>query len=410
MSSKGMNPFEEIDLASASSDQIMTALVNHGVAKGASDLHVLTGEQGVRLMMRWLGKPRFLGAMPHEAGRRLISHVKALSDMDIAENRRPQDGRCFHESDGKVVDLRVNIIPVQFGEDVNMTVLDRDLGLRPLVEIGMTPTDFSRLKSILDSSSGLILVTGPTGAGKTTTLYSCLEHLKQKGGKINTIEDPIEFTLANVCQSQVDPRIKLDFAMLLRSILRQNPDVIMIGEVRDPESAAVAVRAANSGHLVFATLHAPRAAGAVEAMLALGVQPFFLANTLVGVVAQRLVRTLCEKCRVAYDVGVAPETFTEIADRLKADEGKTIYGPSGCESCLGLGYAGRTGVFEIMTFNSEIREMVSRQRPSAEIHSSAESNGMYDFRKNALLKVAQGITSAEEIIGSLPGGQLGLDS
>jgi type II secretory ATPase GspE/PulE/Tfp pilus assembly ATPase PilB-like protein len=262
---------------------------------------------------------------------------------------------------------------------------------------------------MLNSPSGLILVTGPTGTGKTTTLYACLQYLNDGTRKISTLEDPIEYAVTGVRQAQIHAKLGLDFPELLRNVLRQAPDVIMIGEIRDKDTAATAVRAANSGHLVLATLHAPVAAGALQSMLVLGSQPYFLSSCLLGVVAQRLVRTLCQKCRVAYDISEAPQTFEKIASLLEPGEGKVIYGPTGCEECLQTGYAGRTGLFEVMTLNQEIRRMVAQARTSEDIEQEAIRHGMIEFHRGALLRVARGITSAEEILRDVPPEYLGLE-
>jgi type II secretory ATPase GspE/PulE/Tfp pilus assembly ATPase PilB-like protein len=262
---------------------------------------------------------------------------------------------------------------------------------------------------MLASPSGLIFVTGPAGTGKTTTLYACLTHLNTGTRKINTIEDPIEYAVVGLRQSQVQAKLGVDFPELLKNILRQAPDVIMIGEIRDEETANTAVRAANSGHLVLATLHSPVAAGAVQSMRALHANPYFLSSSLLGVVAQRLVRQLCGKCRVAYDISESPETFAEIQSLLEPGLGGFIYGPGGCEECRHQGYSGRIGVFELMTFNRQMRKLVVDARPTEEMQQAAVAAGMVEFRRAAMLKVAQGITSTEEVLRELPAEYLGLE-
>jgi type II secretory ATPase GspE/PulE/Tfp pilus assembly ATPase PilB-like protein len=289
-------------------------------------------------------------------------------------------------------------------------ILDRKFGLRSLDDLGLSRAEHNRLTGLLASPSGLMLVTGPTGTGKTTTLYACVQHLNTGTRKINTIEDPIEYGLAGIRQSQVHPKIGVDFADLLRNILRQAPDVIMIGEIRDEETAATSVRAANSGHLVLATLHAPVAAGAIQSLRALGANPYFLSSCLLGVVAQRLVRSLCQNCRVAYDISEAPETFKDVQDLLEPGLGNFIYGPGGCEACRHQGYRGRSGVFELMTFNRTLRQMIFAECDAQQIQQEAIRHGMIEFRRAALLKVAQGITSTEEVLGELPAEYLMLEA
>jgi type II secretory ATPase GspE/PulE/Tfp pilus assembly ATPase PilB-like protein len=261
---------------------------------------------------------------------------------------------------------------------------------------------------MLQSPSGLILVTGPTGAGKTTTLYACLNYLNTGERKINTIEDPIEYALAGIRQSQVNPKIDVDFPDLLRAVLRQAPDVIMIGEIRDPVTAEVAVRAANSGHLVLATLHAPVAAGAVQSMLSLGVHPHFLSSCLLGCIAQRLLRTLCPVCRVAYEMADM-DTFEEIKKWLGPDEGKLLYGASGCDTCHGTGYSSRTGVFEVLVISKAVRKLIMNKQPLQVIRDKAIEDGTIEFRQAALLKVAQGDTTVEEVFRVVPSEYLGVE-
>jgi type II secretory ATPase GspE/PulE/Tfp pilus assembly ATPase PilB-like protein len=256
---------------------------------------------------------------------------------------------------------------------------------------------------------GLVVVTGPTGAGKTTSLYACLRYLNDGSNKINTLEDPVEYSLDGVRQSQVNPKIGLDFPELLRNVLRQAPDVIMIGEIRDAETMATAIRAANSGLLVLATLHAPTAAGSIQSMLALDANPYFLSNCLLGVVSQRLVRTLCLECRQACDLTGSPLTFQEVANLLQPGEGDTIFGPEGCPACRHIGYAGRTGLFEIMQVNRELRRLITQSAPTREMEAAAIRAGMIDLRRGALLKVAQGVTSMEEILNAVSMEHLGLE-
>jgi type II secretory ATPase GspE/PulE/Tfp pilus assembly ATPase PilB-like protein len=261
----------------------------------------------------------------------------------------------------------------------------------------------------VNSPSGLILVTGPTGAGKTTTLYACLQYLNSGNRKIHTIEDPIEYILPGIRQSQVNPSLGVGFAELLRSVLRQAPDVIMIGEIRDAETAEIAVQAANSGHLVLTTLHSPTASGAIESMLSLGVTSSFLASSLRGIVAQRLVRTLCPTCKTVFDLNYAAMIFDEVRPWLKPGEGNVLHGPGKCDACRQTGYAGRTGVFEVLLFSRELRRLIAERRPTYEIHQQALAEGLIQCRQTALLKVAQGETSVEEVMRAIPPEHLGLE-
>jgi type II secretory ATPase GspE/PulE/Tfp pilus assembly ATPase PilB-like protein len=266
----------------------------------------------------------------------------------------------------------------------------------------MRRRDYNHLVQLLSNSSGLLLVTGLAGSGKTTTLYACLRDLNTGERKINTIEDPIEYAIDGLRQSQVNMKLDIGFAELLRSVLRQAPDVIMIGEIRDAETADTAVRAANSGHLVLATLHAPVAAGAIQSMLRLGVHSHFLSSSLLGVIAQRLMRTLCPKCKVAFDMSQAPHTFEEVRPWLESGQGENLYGPKGCRDCYMTGYAGRTGVFEVLSVTGGIRKLIDDKASTHVIRKKALEEGLIEFRHSAMLKVAQGETSIEEVIRVVP--------
>ena len=331
-----------------------------------------------------------------------MAHIKAMANMDTSERRRPLDGRWIFEREAGSIDLRINTIPTLYGEDITLRFLPRESQLLNLDRIGLPRNDYNQLLGLLSRPSGLILVTGPTGSGKTTTLYSCLGYLNNGERKINTIEDPVEYAMANARQSQVNPRIDLGFAEILTSILRQSPDVIMIGEIRDPVTAETAVRAANSGHLVLGTLHAPTAAGAIQSMLSLGVHPHFLATSLQGVIAQRLVRMLCTKCKRAFEMDESLPTFDEVRRWLEPGEGKVIHGPQGCPECRMEGYAGRTGVFEVMVISQGIKQMIVQRQPTEVLRQKAVEEGLVEFRQAALLKVARGDTSIEEVFRTVP--------
>src|SRR5438876_2288096 len=304
MNATALAPLDQVEPHDAAEQ-----IIRHAIAVQASDLFLLSDEGSVSVSLRVIGQIEQFSVVSRDQGRHLINFLKTTAGMDIAEHRRPQEGRWIFDFVSERVDLRINVVPTLFGEDLAVRILSHKIGLRPLDSLGLSRNDYNRLTGLLASPSGLLLVTGPTGTGKTTTLYACLQHLNTGTRKINTIEDPIEYAIGGVRQSQVSAKIGVDFADLLKNILRQAPDVIMIGEIRDEETAATAVRAANSGHLVVATLHAPVAAGAVQSMRALGANRFFLSSCILGVIAQRLVRVLCPNCRVAYDISESPQTF-----------------------------------------------------------------------------------------------------
>lgn len=402
--------WQTLQVDGTSTDDAVGTLLERAAALRVSDLFLATDEHHVAVSVRHHGILRPLAVLPAELGRRCLAHIKALAGMDVAEKRRPLDGRwLWQRPDGEAIDLRINTIPTRSGEDMALRLLSRSTQLLDIDSLGLLRHDYNQLLGLVSSPSGLILVTGPTGSGKTTTLYACLKHVHNGERKINTIEDPIEYALAGVRQSQVNHRIDLGFAELLRGVLRQAPDVIMVGEIRDIETAQTAVRAANSGHLVLATMHAPVAAAAVQALLNLGVPAHFLSSSLRGVVAQRLLRTLCSACKLHFDVTAAPHTFDDVRPWLEPGQGDALYAPHGCPQCQHTGYDGRTGVFEVLTVSREVRQLIDHKQPAARIRDQAVAEGMIEFRQSALLKVAQGVTSIEELMRSVPVEYLGVD-
>ncbi len=398
--------FQPLDLEKLDAlpiEEAVAELVLHAVRMPASDLFMTTNQDSVSISVRHLGIVKPLTWVSKEDGRRFISHVKAMADMDVAQLRRPLDGRWVYEhAEGSKVDLRVNTIPTLYGEDMTIRLLEHGVGRLELPTLGFHDKDLRDLISLLNMPSGLLLVTGPTGAGKTTTLYASLRYLHDGTRKINTIEDPIEYELEGVRQSQVNPRIDLDFPELLRAVMRQAPDVIMVGEIRDTVTASTAVRAANSGHLVLATLHAPVAAAAVDSMLAFGVHPHFLSTSLLGILTQRLVRTLCPHCKVAYDISGAPRMFDDVKNWLEPKQGDYIYAAPGCERCRQEGYVDRIAVYEVLRVTPDIRRMIFNRCSARELHAKAVEQGMLDLRRSALLQVAAGVTSMEEVVRMIP--------
>jgi general secretion pathway protein E len=391
-------------------EEAVGRLVDHAAQMPVSDLFFNTNESHIAVTGRHLGLLRLMTVMPLDMGRRCMAHIKAVAGMDVAERRRPLDGRWIRNRDGApTIDLRISTIPTLYGEDFTLRLLIRNSQLLALEELGLMRKDFNQLYSLLNSPSGLILVTGPTGAGKTTTLYACLTYLNNGERKINTIEDPIEYAMEGVRQSQVNAKVEVDFPDLLRSVLRQAPDVIMVGEIRDPITAETAVRAANSGHLVLATLHAPIAAGAIQSMLSLGVHPHFLSSSLRGVIAQRLIRTLCPACKMSFDLSMAPHTFEEVKQWLEPGEGHVLYAAKGCRECHMAGYTGRTGVFEVLPISRDIRKLIFEKAATLAIRKKGMEEGMIEFKQSALLKVARGLSSAEEVLRVVPTEFLGLD-
>jgi len=406
----GQKSPQMIDVTKFPTDKQVDALVDHACGMGASDLFFVANDQHIAVLVRHLGMIKPISVLVTDAGKRAMSHIKALAGMDLTEKRRPTDGRwIFERVNGDTVDLRINCIPTVYGEDFALRILARGSTLFQTDNLGMTPQQSQQYRTMVESPAGLILITGPTGSGKTATLYSSLIKLNDGTRKINTIEDPVEYTISGLRQSQVNPLIQLTFAELLRGVLRQSPDVIMIGEIRDADTAQTATHAANSGMLVLATIHAPAAAGAVQSMRSLGVHSHFLSTSLRGVVAQRLVRTFCPACKLSFDLSDAPHTFDEVKQWLGPNEGKMLYAPKGCDACAMEGYSGRTGVFEVMPITRAIRNLISDGKPARDIRTKAVEEGMLEFRQAALLKVARGETSTEEVFRVIPSEHLLLE-
>jgi type II secretory ATPase GspE/PulE/Tfp pilus assembly ATPase PilB-like protein len=393
----------QIELQGLPPETAVQKLLEQAIDMRASDLFFCTNENDVAISVRHLGMLRRIAQVPRDFGKHCMAHIKAIAGMNITEKRRPLDGRrVFRRDSGAVIDIRINTIPTLYGEDFTLRILQRTATTLQVDQLGLLRHEYQRLLNMLQSPSGLILVTGPTGSGKTTTLYACLGFLHNDQRKINTIEDPIEYSLDGIRQSQINPRLNVGFPDMLRSVLRQSPDVIMIGEIRDPVTAETAVRAANGGHLVLATLHAPLAAGAVQSMLALGANPHFLATSLLGSIAQRLLRVLCPACKVGFDLDEPLETFTEVQRWLEPGQGKQLFGPAGCPKCHGTGYSALTGVFEVLAVSPAVRKLVLARQPMYALRQKALEEGMMEFRQSALLKVAQGQTTVEEVFRVVP--------
>jgi general secretion pathway protein E len=373
-------------------------LLEKAVELRASDIHIEPFQAGLVVRMRIDGLLRPVAAPAGVLPQAVISRIKIVANLNIAERRLPQDGAARLRVGRTDIDIRVAIMPMQHGESAVIRILPKDRGLLVVEKLGFAPADDATLRRLLKLPHGMIVVTGPTGSGKTTTLATILSILNEPGRKILTVEDPVEYDIPGVNQAQVKPAIGLTFAAALRSFVRQDPDVIMVGEVRDSETAHVAVHAALTGHLVLTTLHTESAAAAVPRLLDLGVEGYLLRSTLRAVVAQRLVRQLCDRCKM-------PKTITE-ADfaedpRLGAfgfQCGETFQAPSGCERCGGTGYRGRLGVFEILVLTNEIRELVGEKTDGLKIDQAAIRAGMTTMLDDGVAKCRAGLTSPAEIL------------
>ncbi|MDX2493821.1 MAG: type II secretion system ATPase GspE [Desulfuromusa sp.] len=376
--------------------RFVNGLLTQAYRQRASDIHIEPFETEVIVRYRVDGILYEVQRPPHRALSNIISRLKIMANLDIAEKRLPQDGRFSVRIAGKQGDIRVSTLPTAFGERVVLRLLDKSAGVLKLRDIGVDSEMLPQIKAMIAKNHGIFLVTGPTGAGKTTTLYSALSALNSSEQNIITVEDPIEYQLPGVGQIQVNPKIDLTFAQGLRSILRQDPDVIMVGEIRDSETAKIAVQAALTGHLVFSTLHTNDSAGALARLVDMGVEPFLAASALVGVLAQRLVRTVCPHCRISYQP--EKELLAELFDGTEVPKQATFYRGRGCSHCMQVGYLGRTGVYELLEVTDPIRQLVTSNADAATIRQQALKMGMRSLRQAGLVKVLAGQTTVEEIL------------
>ena len=385
---------ESEDVSSAPIVQIVRSIIEQAVRSRASDIHIEALEKQVRVRYRIDGV--LINKMVYDINLlpAIAARVKILGGMDISEKRKPQDGRITMVVDRTEYDIRVSSLPSYFGEKIVMRLADKMALTKSKSELGMRPEELKHFDHIISNPNGIFLVTGPTGSGKSTTLYTALSELNSEAVNIITVEDPVEASIGGINQVQVNPKADLTFATALRSILRQDPDIIMIGEIRDAETAEIAVQASITGHLVVSTLHTNSAAASITRLTDMGIESYLLADSLVGVIAQRLVRRLCPKCKQARE---ATETEKRILDRPK-DECVTIYDPVGCAYCGNTGYYRRTGVYEIMEVTPALKRLISKQASSAEIQSLAIAEGMHTLHTAAALYVLDGTTSIAEML------------
>lgn len=364
-----------------------------------TDIHIEPLEKVVRIRFRVDGVLQERPVPPKNIERAIISRVKIMAHMNIAERRRPQDGsiqRKIASLAGREIDIRVSTVPTFWGESVAMRILDKTVVSIGLEELGMFDDNLDQFRRLIQRPHGIVLTTGPTGSGKTTTIYACLKEINTPEIKILTVEEPIEYDLPGINQIAVNEDIGVTFANTLRHILRQDPDKIMVGEIRDADTAEMAIHAALTGHLVFSSLHTNDAAGAVARLIDMGVQPYLVASSLEGIAAQRLVRRVCRRCRSMYspDEKILKEMGV---DPNKVDENLMIPKPVGCPDCNNRGYSGRIALFELIVMNDEIRDMAYREVPTTEIRKVARKTGMRTLREDGWVKVTRGITTIEEV-------------
>ncbi len=374
--------------------KLVNNIIEGGVRQRASDIHIEPFEYNVRIRYRIDGVLREIISYDRALYAAIIARLKVISGMDISEKRKPQDGRITITVDRREYDIRVSNLPTVFGEKVVMRLASKEGFKRDKKDLGLSPTDLVKFDNILRNPHGIILVTGPTGSGKSTTLYTALSELASDEVNIITVEDPVEANVDNVNQVQVNVKANLTFASALRSILRQDPDIIMIGEIRDGETAEIAVKASITGHLVVSTLHTNSTAASISRLIDMGIEPYLLGDSLVGIIAQRLVRRLCPECKESYEADEEEKRILKVPQ----DEPLRLYKACGCEACGNTGYYGRIGVYEIMPISRKIKNLIASGANADEITAQAVTEGMNTLRMSASNYVKQGLTSFNEMM------------
>lgn len=377
--------------------KMVNLIMQRAIESRASDIHIEPFEQRLKVRLRVDGVLQNIDAPPVTSTAAVLSRIKIMAKLNIAERRLPQDGRIKLQMLGKELDLRVSTIPTLYGESVVIRLLDKEATVLDFKALGFAGKQYEKFVEVLSQPHGIILITGPTGSGKSTTLYTALKQLNTAERKIITVEDPIEYQLEGINQIQAKPQIGLNFAAALRSIVRQDPDVIMIGEMRDIETARIAVQSALTGHLVLSTLHTNDAAGGVTRLLDMGLEEYLLSSTVNGILAQRLVRKLCPHCKTAYSVDSASAEELKLR-HFQPDGDLVLYKATGCQACNGLGYKGRMSIIEFLVMTDPIRRLIMAHAEAGEIHRLAIGEGMLTMYEDGLVKALQGLTTLEEIL------------
>ena len=375
--------------------RMVDSVIIHGIESRASDIHIEPHDRTVKLRERIDGLMRDVMQLPKWVQGAVTSRIKIMSKMDIAERRVPQDGRIQVRIGSRELDMRISTLPTQYGEKVVMRILDPKSAILTLEEIGLSQYTKDRIKAIIERPQGIVLVTGPTGGGKTSTLYAMIGHIKTPEINVITLEDPIEYELEGVNQVAINEKVGLTFAYCLRSVLRQDPDVILVGEMRDQETAEIAHQASITGHLVFSTLHTTDAVSTLTRLKNIGIQPYLIASSLNGVVAQRLVRKICHSCKESYIP--TDEELLKVGIRVKKGERPKLYKGNGCKECSKTGYHGRVGIFEVLIVNSKIKEMIASDESEETIRKAGIASGMLSMYDDGIAKVKEGITTPEEL-------------
>ncbi len=392
----------KLDLSDVGQEASIVRFVNQIIAEadrqGSTDIHVEPMEDELRIRYRIDGLLHRVDVPPqlNRLQAAIISRIKVMANMDIAEKRMPMDGRIGIRLQGQDIDIRVSSMPTVYGESISLRLLQRSENFVSLTELGMNPTDQEAIHKVIHRPNGIVLVTGPTGSGKSTSLYAYLHEINTVDKRILTAEEPIEYEMAGINQVLVRPDIGLTFAKVLRSFLRQDPDVIMVGEIRDFETAEIAINASLTGHLVFSTLHTNDAAGAFARLIDMGVEPFLVASSVAGVVAQRLVRKLCTECRIP----ARPDPGLAVSAGMPADavHNGTIHTPGSCERCSQTGFRGRCGIFELLQITDAVESLIINRRSSSEIKQQAVADGMCSLRDDGWNKILAGVTTVEEVM------------
>ncbi len=382
--------------------RMVNSLLQQAVQGGASDIHIEPLEHDVRVRFRIDGELWEVLALPKKSFPAIVSRIKIMGSLDISEKRIPQDGRTRMRIDGREIDFRISTLPSIHGEKLVLRILDRTSAIMSLDKLGFSPVNEDRIRSLITRPYGMIIVTGPTGSGKTTSLYSVLTELNHPSRNIITLEDPVEYSLIGITQVQINNKAGLTFPAGLRSILRQDPDIIMVGEMRDGETAGLGVRAALTGHLFFSTLHTNSSAGTVARMVNMGIENYLLSSSLVGVVSQRLIRRLCKNCREPYELDEQTANQLNMNDYI----GKKFWGPVGCNMCRQSGYSGRMALHEVLVVGAEMRKAITNKIQSEdELEEIAIKEGMITMRQDGINKALEGMTSLQEVMkGVLLGG------
>lgn len=383
------------DTSDAPIIKLVNLMLSQAVKDRASDIHIEPTQTKLKIRYRMDGILYDMLTPPKHIQSALTSRIKIMADMNIAEKRLPQDGRIEIKIGNKNIDIRVSTIPTAFGERVVLRLLDKTNVLLRVSDLGMSGDKLQEFDRLIHMVHGIILVTGPTGSGKTTTLYAALSSINNTDINIITIEDPIEYQIEGIGQIQVNPKINLSFANGLRSIVRQDPDVILIGEIRDLETAEIAIQSALTGHLVFSTLHTNDSASSITRLIDMGIEPFLVTSSVIAILAQRLIRVICPTCREAYEP--SEESLRNIGLSLEMIPERKLYRGKGCENCLQTGYKGRTGIFELMILNEELQNMILKTSDSNMIKQKAVENGMIVLRGDGAKKVLEGITTVAEV-------------